>query len=137
MTKRPVPESVSPEARAFLAEEPSTRPPYPLLHDLDGWRRHVGRMESELAPRLVGLDAGVDIESATIGGVPVWRADPKEHRSNSEFVYLDIHGGALIIGGGEVCRLMAAATAHATGLPVWSVDYRMPPDDPYPAGLDD
>ena len=134
---RPVPGSVSEPARAFLAEAPSPRPPFPPPDDVEGWRRHVEHAEGELAPRLAGLDTGVDMELMTLGGVPTWNAIAGDGPVDGGVVYLDIHGGALVIGAGEVCRLMAAATAHATGLRVWSVDYRMPPGDPYPAGLDD
>ncbi len=133
---RPVPASVSEPAQAFLALPPTSRPPYPDLADTVGWTAHIEEAEAELGPRLQGLDVGVDLDLSTVGDVPVWNA--RAHGSADDgTVYLDIHGGALILGAGEICRLMAAATAHATGLPVWSVDYRMPPDHPYPAGLDD
>jgi monoterpene epsilon-lactone hydrolase len=52
-------------------------------------------------------------------------------------VYLDIHGGALIAGGGELCGLMASGLALTVGMETWSVDYRMPPLYPYPAALED
>ena len=52
-------------------------------------------------------------------------------------LYLDIHGGEFIYGAGESCRAMAIGAAKRVGARVWSVDYRMPPDHPYPAGLDD
>ena len=50
---------------------------------------------------------------------------------------LETHGGALILGGGEVCRINASAFAERMQRRVWAVDYRMPPDHPYPAPLDD
>ena len=52
-------------------------------------------------------------------------------------IVLDIHGGALILCGGELCRIMGMGTAARIQRRVWSVDYRMPPDHPYPAALDD
>ena len=52
-------------------------------------------------------------------------------------IQLDIHGGALIAGGGEACTLMNTTTAARAGLHTWGVDYRMPPDHPYPTPLDD
>jgi len=52
-------------------------------------------------------------------------------------VLLDIHGGALVGGGGEACRLMSSINAQRSGLRTWSVDYRMPPDHPYPTPLED
>ena len=52
-------------------------------------------------------------------------------------IQLDIHGGALIAGGGEACKLMNTSAAARAGLHTWGVDYRMPPDHPYPTPLDD
>ena len=51
--------------------------------------------------------------------------------------YLDIHGGTLIMGGGECCHVLAISSARRYGCLTWAVDYRMPPDHPYPAPLDD
>ena len=48
-------------------------------------------------------------------------------------MFLDTHGGAFIVGGGEVCRGTGIMTASKVGMRVWSVDYRMPPDHPFPA----
>jgi acetyl esterase/lipase len=59
-------------------------------------------------------------------------ADPQDRR-----ILLELHGGGLIVGAGECCRAMGAYTATRLGLHTWAVDYRMPPDHPYPAGLDD
>ncbi len=50
---------------------------------------------------------------------------------------LYIHGGAFIVGGGEAAMLAAMQIADMAGLWTASVDYRMPPDHPFPAGLDD
>lgn len=52
-------------------------------------------------------------------------------------VHLELHGGSLIIGRGDVCRALVTPTALATRQVTWGVDYRMPPRHPYPAGVDD
>ena len=49
-------------------------------------------------------------------------------------IYLDIHGGSLLMGGGQACEVMARRAAAQVQMQTWSVDYRMPPDHPYPAG---
>ena len=69
-----------------------------------------------------------------IDGVDVFVITPDGADAGDDApVLLDIHGGALIAGGGEACRLMATSAATRAGLHTWSVDYRMPPDHPYPA----
>jgi len=53
-------------------------------------------------------------------------------------VVFDIHGGALIFGGGEsAVRFEAAAISLRTGRVTYALDYRVPPDGPYPAALED
>ena len=52
-------------------------------------------------------------------------------------VFLDIHGGAFFVGFGDTCRVMAKHMAHQVQMRTWSVDYRTPPDHPYPAALND
>jgi acetyl esterase/lipase len=50
---------------------------------------------------------------------------------------LYIHGGAFIHGAGLAGAYMAHPLAGAARLRTFCVDYRMPPDHPFPVGLDD
>jgi acetyl esterase/lipase len=50
---------------------------------------------------------------------------------------LYVHGGGYVAGGGEAGLDEAILLAHYTGIKVVAVDYRMPPDHPFPAALDD
>jgi monoterpene epsilon-lactone hydrolase len=52
-------------------------------------------------------------------------------------VFFDIHGGAWVLGGGNLCKRTTIASANAIGVRSWAVDYRMPPDHPFPTPLDD
>ena len=47
------------------------------------------------------------------------------------------HGGAMCIGSVGIMDNVARELTHATGAIVLSVNYRLAPEDPYPAGLDD
>ena len=137
----PVPKWVSPEAQAYLARGPLQIPPNPALDDLDGWGHRIAfidqmvlKMEAErgdLAP------PGFALGEVSIGDAAVYTVTPPDLSPGEDRVYLDIHGGAFIVGGGEVCRAMAVRTAAQLSVRVWSVDYRMPPDHPCPAAVDD
>jgi acetyl esterase/lipase len=133
----PIPSSVSPEARATLAAPRQAEADYPPLEDVAAWKKVIaGRHKSLTA--MVGsrpVDAATTVEDVDVDGVPVYVVTPSGALDGR--VYLDVHGGALILGGGMVCRAMAAHTAARVGVRVWAVDYRMPPDHPYPTPLDD
>jgi acetyl esterase/lipase len=54
-----------------------------------------------------------------------------------EGVYLHIHGGGWVLGRAHHSDVVLEALARACNLAVVSVDYRLAPEDPYPAGPDD
>jgi monoterpene epsilon-lactone hydrolase len=136
----PAPASVSPHAQAMLAMPWREGEPYPPVDDPEAWRRYIRQMDDGLqqmmAPGVASSRA--EVHADALDGVPAFRITPEHLQPALEgWVQLDIHGGALIMGGGESCRIMGIRAAERAGLPTWSVDYRMPPDHPYPTPLDD
>jgi len=105
------------------------------------WRRLIASRnaasEQLSAPYAARLKAGVSAHP--LGGVPTYVATPQGERLlDDRHVVFDIHGGALLFGGGEAnVRFGTAAIALRTGRIAYGVDYRVPPDGPYPAALDD
>jgi acetyl esterase/lipase len=81
---------------------------------------------------------GVTIEPTTVGGVKAFILTPKEITpANRNRLLVHVHGGGYVFGPGEAGTMEAALMAGYGGFKVISIDYRMPPDDPYPAAMDD
>src|SRR5262245_48297045 len=137
----PVPTSVSAEAQAILAMGPMSGPEYPALDDAAGWHKMISSTDEMMLAMFgeSGLTspAGCRVDELSIDGISVFAVTPPDLDAGDSRVYLDVHGGAFIVGAGEVCRAMGIMTACKVGMRVWSVDYRMPPDHPYPAAVDD
>jgi epsilon-lactone hydrolase len=135
----PVPSFLSPEAQAILGMGLLQADEYPPLEDLDGWRAMVASRDefvgSMMADRVSTFDG--DVEEIDRDGTRIFVVTPAGTPDEDGGVYLDFHGGGLIMGGGDICRAMGIGVANSVGRRTWTVDYRMPPDFPYPAALDD
>jgi monoterpene epsilon-lactone hydrolase len=135
----PVPTSLSPQAQAIVSMQPSVRTTYPPIDDVEGWRAMAAERDATIV-EIVGARASAvpaEVEEVDVAGVRVYVITPRDLPRDDRRVYLNVHGGAFVLGGGESCRIMGL---HAVGLSrvrTWAVDYRMPPDHPYPAPLDD
>jgi acetyl esterase/lipase len=143
----PVPTSISEHAQAVMEagcaavpDRLANPPELPAPDDVEGWRARIAMTDEmmvfafadrvdEGAFTTTHLDvSGVHVVEIVPPGAPTGEGSP---------VLLDIHGGALVGGGGEAGRLMSSISAQRAGLRTWAVDYRMPPDHPYPTPLDD
>src|ERR1700712_2073346 len=134
----PVPAHLSPAAQATLVSIPSPVD-YPPIEDKAAWKAYVAKADEQVQTMLanIGGSPRAEVIERNLDGVPVYIATPDDSGWEHRPVTLEIHGGALISCGGEICRYLARNSATRFGARIWSVDYRMPPEHPYPAGLDD
>ncbi len=81
------------------------------------------------------LPADVTVTAATLGGVPTAKitVDGIEPRH----VVLYFHGGVYVLGDAFQAAALAAQVGRRTRARVISVDYRLAPEHPYPAAVDD
>jgi len=80
----------------------------------------------------------VNVEPTTIGGVKAFVVTPGEiTEANRNRVLIHVHGGGYVLGPGEAGTLEAILMAGQGHIKVISIDYRMPPDFPFPAAIDD
>ena len=81
------------------------------------------------------LPAGVTVTAAALGGVPV--AEITVDGIEPRHVVLYFHGGVYVIGDAFQAAGLASQVGRRTGAKVISVDYRLAPEHPYPAAVDD
>ena len=80
------------------------------------------------------VDESYSFAEKTIGGVTGhWLDAPKK----SANVMLYIHGGAMLVGTAFGYRGLSGNLAQASGVNMFSIDYRLAPEHAFPAALDD
>ncbi|TFH25187.1 MAG: alpha/beta hydrolase [Myxococcales bacterium] len=94
-------------------------------------------MRAAMAAATAGMPVPDDVEFEPVdaGGVAAeWTRAPGA-RDDRAVVYL--HGGGYVMGAISSHRLLVADISRATGAPVLSVDYRLAPENAYPAAVED
>lgn len=133
----PVPADVSPELAAVIVE-PLKESPVPRTPE--EWREMEVTLDTPLAAdvRKLAEAVGATLEETAIAGVRCVVVVPREiPAANKNRLLVHLHGGGYVFAGGAGCALEAVAVAYATKTKIVSLDYRMPPDHPFPAALDD
>jgi len=85
------------------------------------------------ADRPLGDD--VTLTPRTLGGVPA--LDVQVEGADGDAVILYLHGGGYQVGSARTGANLAAPLSRRTGLPAVSLDYRLAPENPFPAAVDD
>jgi acetyl esterase/lipase len=139
----PPPAAASAALRKTIRESPQPRIADVLAmtpRSAEAWMRLREAMDAPVgknAPRLAEA-MGVRMTPGEIAGVRVYRLVPKKVAAAHEgHLFVHVHGGAYVFNAGLAGQIEAIVLAARAGIPVISIDYRMPPDHPFPAALED
>lgn len=117
---------VNPDLRAAMAKLPKVDPSKRFF-------RVLGRVGVRLLP--AHRVAGVTTAWLNDGAVRLRVYRPDGAAAGPGLLW--IHGGGLVIGAAKQDDRLCATTAGKLGITVVSVEYRLAPESPFPAALDD
>ena len=128
----PVPESLSPEAKAWVGKKVPDVALHPTIAEqrrsTDAWQTGAGKQAEALYP--------VKLAKGTIAGVPVRIVTPLETpEANRDRVMLNVHGGGFKVDSGSLTETIPIA--NLTRTKVIAVLYQLAPEHPFPAAVDD
>ena len=135
----PVPETVSPQMQKLIGA-PLTPTWNVIPKTAEEWKTQVNAGYEATMKSLPALREalGVKVEPITLDGVKAYMVTPSSiPPQNRNRLLVHVHGGCFVSFPGESGTAEAIYMAGIGGFRVISVDYRMPPDHPYPAALDD
>jgi monoterpene epsilon-lactone hydrolase len=95
----------------------------------------VARVVLDSAAHIQTLPAGSVVRRVELGGQQAERITVGATQRPRAVIYL--HGGGFTIGSMGTHRSAVAYLARESGAVAYSLDYRLAPEHPYPAGLDD
>jgi monoterpene epsilon-lactone hydrolase len=128
----PVPTTISPEAQKVVARQMSDSPPPESVAEnrarTDAWQTRAGAESRAIYP--------VNIASDTIAGIPVRIVTPLAIAPDkANWVLINVHGGGFVVDSGSLTETIPLA--NLTRTKVVAVLYRLAPEHPFPAAVDD
>ena len=128
----PVPKTISPQAQAELSRPASDAPNHETLEErrakTDRWQAGAGAEFARLYP--------VKVQDSTIAGVPVRTITPANlTAAHHDRILMNVHGGGFNSDSGSLTETIPIASLTQTK--VIAILYRLAPEHPFPAAVDD
>ena len=138
----PPPAGASDEMRDSIANTPQPDPATMQIEPQSEaeWFTVIAQMDEGKVEVVHDLSEqfSISIEQEKIEGINVYQVTPAEvDPRHKDHLFVYVHGGAFVLNSGEAGLAEPIVIAHRSKMRVLSIDYRMPPRYPTPAGRDD
>jgi epsilon-lactone hydrolase len=102
-----------------------------------GSEQSVGEIRKNFAKLMNALPVpeGIRVHETSLGGRPALRVIPDTRAGSGTLLYL--HGGSHVVGSPRTALGLTAGLVVRTGMPGISLDYRLAPEHPFPADIED
>ncbi|MEU6480342.1 alpha/beta hydrolase [Streptomyces sp. NPDC047017] len=99
--------------------------------------RSVAAIRAGFAALMAGMivPAGLRTRATALGGRPAVLVEPAEHPRPGTLLYF--HGGSYLSGSPGTAMAVTGNLVSRTGFRALSLDYRLAPEHPFPAAIDD
>ena len=140
--KLPPPAGASAQLRENLAKMPAPKSEK-LPKNEAGWKEYFAKGDAEMASLAdkMAAEHNLHIDEGTIGGVHYYQVSQVPPNgiapAHAGQLFVNIHGGGFTKGAGRASLPEALEIAAFIKIPVIAIDYRMAPDHPAPAAMDD
>lgn len=125
------PARLAPAMRMLKALHSATAPEEMSAEELEKQRKSQEFLGNLTAPMI-----GMDWEPFTLDGMPAaWMRLARPHRRRHAILYC--HGGGYTSGTLGYSKVLASKLTKVTGYDVLSFEYRLAPEHPYPAAVED
>jgi epsilon-lactone hydrolase len=106
-----------------------------LANQTQGFNLEAARQGLEALSAFTPVAPDVKVEKLSVEGFPAeWITAPN---AKEERIFLYLHGGAYIMGSCNTHRFLASKLSRSTSSRVLLPEYRLAPENPYPAAVED
>jgi acetyl esterase/lipase len=135
MSDCPIPAGISAEAREVYLQEPPPLGEFDVRVPAQAAELRA-LLDPQFAETINAVEHPYQLDEDKLGGVPgLWASTPATTTDDVALLYL--HGGGYVLGTPTTGAALTVSIAHQSGMKVFSPDYRLAPEHPFPAALDD
>jgi len=130
------PPTLSQEATTYLKGHPTKQPFNHAPAGISKLRKQLNISVTSRLERLMKADSSLSVKFEAIAGIPCYWAS-SAHTVDTDRIPLYTHGGAYHFGTAKNVIGLPLQIANAAGMRILSIEYRLAPEHPFPAAIED